>query len=324
MSKSLLSEISENVTLYHRSNHPMKVGDVVKPKRDEDGKHWLEHVVSEVGMEYYRKKHFPDKPSRLNCVYSAVIPRSRFVDKGNLYVVKPRGKIHVADSSIIDLFHESFDREHSDFERMRRLAKDKPEQMEWYIDHFSADRYWKGDGRKAKKENVEVLSDSAVVVEVIDDSDKRLQVNQVYEVTEDGVLLFWLHMYSQAYGHPTEQEMDIFTKLSKNLFGSVISEKGAASTESKGFLRKGLRIMPTRIRTAMTKGTDDVHAERGGEKRENLGKYREILLAIEIDGKWYRSYQEKIGDMHWDLKSHSFMRHYYKQPWDYGQYLKKV
>ena len=41
MPKSLLSEIGQNVTLYHRSNYPMKADDVVRSKREEDGKHWL-------------------------------------------------------------------------------------------------------------------------------------------------------------------------------------------------------------------------------------------------------------------------------------------
>lgn len=318
MPKSLLSEISENVTLYHRSHYPMKVGDVIKSKRDEDGKHWLEDIPSEIGMEYYRKKNFPDKPSRLSCVYSSVIPRSRFVDKGILYVVKPRGKIHVADSTIIDLFHESFDRQNSDYERMRRMVKDQPEQLEWHIDHFAADRYWKGGGRKAKKEDVEVLSDSAVIMDIIDESGKRLQTNQVYEVTEDGKLFFWLNMITSVFGKPTEKEMDVFTKLSNYLFNSV-SDKGMTPTESKGYLRAGLRVMPIDVQTSMTKGTDDVRGEK-----ENLGKYRKIRLAIEIDGKWYKPYKDKIGDMNWSLDAHSFMRNYHKQAWDYGKYLKKV
>ncbi len=151
MSKPILTEISENVTLYHRSEYPMKVGDVIKAKKDEDGKHWLEHIPSEIGLEYYRREKFPDKPSRFTCVYSSVVPRSRFVDKGTLYVVKPRGKIHVANSAIIDKFHDDFDRRNENYEEMRRLAKEKPEELEWYINHFDAERYWKGGGKPAKK-----------------------------------------------------------------------------------------------------------------------------------------------------------------------------
>jgi len=316
----ILTEISENVTLYHRSNYPMTVGDLIKSKRSEDGKHWLENIPSEIGLEFYRRKHFSDKPSRLNCVYSSVIPRSRFVDKGILYVVKPRGKIHVANSTLIDEFHEKFDRDNPNFEEIRRIAKERPERLEWEIDPFLAELYWKNDGKKAKREDVEILSESAVVIEIIDDSHKRIQPNKTYEVTEAGVLFFWFKLYSKDFGQPTEREMSVFNKLKKYLFSDLEEDGGLSKTEAKGYLRKGLKIKPQTVRTAMMKSVDDIHS---GQK-ENLGKYSQISVGFEIGHKWYESYKDKLAGMNFSLTAHSFMKRYHKQPWDYGKYLKLV
>lgn len=320
MPKSILREVSENVTLYHRSRYPMKVGDIIKAKRDEDGKHWLEDLPSEIGLEYYRREKYPDKPSRFTSVYSSVIPRSRFVHKGTLYVVKPRGKIHVANSAIIDEFHENFDRRNSNYEEMRKMAKEEPEELRYYINQFDADNYWKGGGKKANKEDIEVLSDSAIITEIIDESNVRLQENQAYEVTQDDTLFFWFQLYTATYGKPTEREMGIFNRLKDYLFSSVDPEKRMSPTEVMGYLKKGLLIMPTKVVSNTIKFPDDVHSG----VREHNGKYREIQIAFYLGRKWYRSYQDKLGGMNFSLHSKAFLKSYHKQPWDYGKYLKKV
>jgi hypothetical protein len=113
--EQLLSEISTNTPLYHRSLRKMNVGDAVEIPRDTANKHYLTYKMGELALEEERKETAPDAPSRLNCVYSSLIPRSRFVDKGYLYRIKPTGRIFVADSTLIDVIMERFDNEYYEY-----------------------------------------------------------------------------------------------------------------------------------------------------------------------------------------------------------------
>ncbi len=328
-STELLTEISENVTLYHRSKYPMKVGDVVKPKKDEDGKHWLEHVPAEIALELMRRKDFSNKPSRFNCVYSSVIPRSRFVDKGTLYVVKPRGKMLVTNSALIDEIHENFDRRSHDmfgfdsYEEIRKLMKDNPEHLLNALDYWDAKRYWEGSG-KVRKEDVEVLSDEAVIVEVVDETGKRLAEDKVYVVQEDDTLLFTFQAFAPwkpgtTKSEPTPEWIALYHKIINHIFSSTEKQSEYSEWEKTGYLRKGLKIMFTKVQSGATKGGDEA---RDPESIEHLGKYRSLEIAFEMDGKWYRSHGEDKS-FQFSLSAKSFMKRYHKQPWDYGKHLKE-
>ncbi len=125
--EQLLNEISTNTPLYHRSLRKMNVGDAIEiPKDLTTNKHYLANKMGELALEQERKEIAPDAPSRLNCVYSSLIPRSRFIDKGYLYRVKPTGRIFVADSTLIDAIMERFDNEY--YEYISRY--DQPERTE--------------------------------------------------------------------------------------------------------------------------------------------------------------------------------------------------
>ncbi len=79
--EQLLNEISTNTPLYHRSLRKMNVGDAIEiPKDLTTNKHYLANKMGELALEQERKEIAPDAPSRLNCVYSSLIPRSRFVE----------------------------------------------------------------------------------------------------------------------------------------------------------------------------------------------------------------------------------------------------
>lgn len=184
--EQLLSEISTNTPLYHRSLRKMNVGDAIEIPKDDTGKHYLTSKIGELALEQERKEIAPDAPSRLNCVYSSLIPRSRFVDKGYLYRVKPTGRIFVADSTLIDTIMERFDREYYDY--ISRY--DQPERKEIGQELIKNPRrlteflpseayyYWQGEkpniaafGKDALRD-IEVLSDGAIVTEVVSESEK--------------------------------------------------------------------------------------------------------------------------------------------------------
>ena len=60
---SFLNEVSEKTLVYHRSSYPMKVGDIITPKKDAETKnHWMESIEAEIGMEVLRIQKFPEKP----------------------------------------------------------------------------------------------------------------------------------------------------------------------------------------------------------------------------------------------------------------------
>ena len=112
LESGLLLEIDNNTTLYHRSLHQYKVGDIIDPKvKFGDGStHWLASQVSEKALEAYRQKNFPDKPSRFKCVYTSIIPNSAFIGKGPVYEVKPMGKWFLTFGNYINKINEQFER----------------------------------------------------------------------------------------------------------------------------------------------------------------------------------------------------------------------
>ena len=178
LQENLLVELSERNTLYHWSRKKMKMGDTIKPPRDKTGSHWLSKISMEVLLEEYRKNKFPNRPSRFNCIYSSLIPRSRFVDKGYLYVIKPIGNMFMTNSLLIDEMGERFSRETRDFYergiKQDDIIKD-PDRYVYYLETYLAHNYWKGDTTVTKRnlDRMEVLSDSAKVVEVINQDNLR-------------------------------------------------------------------------------------------------------------------------------------------------------
>ena len=103
----IINELSNNSTLYHRTTEKLKVGDIIKPNKTK-GTHWLEKNNMELALEGLREQKYSKKPSRFSCIFSSVIPRSRFVDKGYLYTIRPIGKMHMPDSTLIDQMDRKF------------------------------------------------------------------------------------------------------------------------------------------------------------------------------------------------------------------------
>jgi hypothetical protein len=328
MTPALLKEISNKTLVYHRSSHPMKIGDIIVSKKNpESKKHWMESVEAEIGLELYRRDEFSNKPSRLNCIYSSIIPRSRFSYKGNLYVVRPYGKVHVGDSAIIDKLIQDFEHsvrgmtgnyEYAD--RVNKQIKDNPQKALDYLNYNLADLYWRGKAfggnLRAAKKNIEVLSDSAEVVEFIADRENDIRAGEEYEVTEDDKLFAWLT--------PSNDVMDeewnrLNQKIQNHLFSTLDKAKKIRDYDSMGYLRKGVKVKPREVRLTSMKSQDDII---NPEQDDSKGKYSRMSMGFEMEGKWYMPYKDKYYTF--DLVMASHLRHYHKQPYDFGQYLRKI
>ena len=169
----------EGVTLYHRSFHKFKVGDVIKPKVDPStGKPHRSDRNVEKALEIYRSKKHPELPSRFNCVYLSYLPRSRFLSKGNLYAVKlGPGPTLTTDSMIIDELANRY-RSVYDYNSSKFL------EPYVYDDDDLIVKYWEGvDPTRDNLHNLEVLASSATVIEVIDD--KNMHPGDVIELGRD-------------------------------------------------------------------------------------------------------------------------------------------
>lgn len=164
--REILLEYSVNPasTLYHRSSHDFKVGDILTAQMDpKTGQHWLASKAVEKDLESLRKREYPDLPSRFNCVYLSFVPRSRFLAKGKLYAVEPIGKTHVVNSQIIDELSQSS-----------------------YPSYSLMEEYWQGsEPYRSNLADLEVLATSARVIEVVEeDNDKRLRPGDTIEFLE--------------------------------------------------------------------------------------------------------------------------------------------
>lgn len=337
LSEFLLREIGDRTTLYHRSSIKLKVGDVIKPKVDEKGTHWLTDKPFELALENYRQHYHKDKPSRLNCVYSSLVPRSRFVDKGFLYEIKPTGKIHIVDSRIIDESANEFDdRLYQSGEYRNGTDEDKkdlltnPNRLANFLS--GGMYYWNGTTpNKNNVKDIEVLSDSAVVIREIIESEKTkpLSVGDRVLVTEDNKLVAWLDVYlngSEGKGvviPKPKYTLDEAKKLKdwceKNLYSKVESSTNIdvswAGThfQIKGDLKKGIVLKIINIESA------------GAREKDDIGKYAGIMFDFYKDGKLISRDRIK-NDTNISHRFHTSSYLYYGRPrvFNFSQYLKKI
>jgi hypothetical protein len=133
---NLLSEVNDKSVLYHRSQKEFEPGDFYG---DLPLRQTAEH---EDFIEKFRKKYAPDKPSRLNCIYCSVVPRSVYIPKGKLYEVFPIGKTHTTLGYFVNDFIGIF------YEEIRTYAAGYITKADETINFF---------GKKIRKEAVENL-----------------------------------------------------------------------------------------------------------------------------------------------------------------------
>jgi hypothetical protein len=336
--EQLLNEISTNTPLYHRSLRKMNVGDVIEiPKDLTTNKHYLANKMGELAMEQERLLEAPDAPSRLNCVYSSLIPRSRFVDKGYLYRVKPTGRIFVADSTLIDVIMERFDSEY--YERVSRYDQQdrkeieqdllkNPSKLTNYLPR-EAYEYWKGDMPniaafgKAALRDLEVLSDGAIVTEVVSESEKSTPfvMGDDVVVTESDKLKASLDLYinsttakgDEVKSDLTEQEInDLLNYIGNEIFDGVKSENKYGAITFKGYLKKGAKLKIISLASNI----------RGGRKNTRKGKYETMMFDFYFNDKLI-SRNKKVNDKN---ITHRFTLGSWdnENVYDYSKYLKNI
>jgi hypothetical protein len=341
--EQLLSEISTNTPLYHRSLRKLNVGDTVEIPRDVVNKHYLSYKMGELALEEERKETAPDAPSRLNCVYSSLIPRSRFVDKGYLYRIKPTGRIFVADSTLIDTIMERFDNEYYEYisrydqPERKEIEQDllkNPKRLMQYLPR-EAYEYWKGEtpniaafGKSALRD-IEVLSDGAIVTEVVSESEKSTPfvIGDDVVVTESDKLRANLTLYlntkTLAKGEEvkpdyTPEEMSsLLNYIGNNIFDGVKAEPSKYTENSYDFLgnlKKGAKLKIISLASNI----------RGGRSAYNIkaGKYETIMFDFYVDGKLI-SRNRKNNDKNITHRL-TLSRWSNENIPDYSKYLKKI
>ena len=337
--EQLLKEISNDTPLYHRSMRKMNVGDAIEiPKETSSGKHHLASKMGELALEEERKEIAPNAPSRLSCVYSSLIPRARFVDKGYLYRVKPTGRIFVADSTLIDAIMERFDRDYYDYisrydqSERKEIEQDllqNPKKLTGYLPS-EAYYYWKGSApNKNTLRDIEVLSDGAIVTEVVSESEKSTPfiIGDDVVVTESDKLKASLDLYinskTLAKGeevkpdYTPEEISSLLNYIGNNIFDGVKAEPSKYTENSYDFLgnlKKGAKLKIISLASNI----------RGGRSAYNIkaGKYETIMFDFYVDGKLI-SRNRKNNDKNITHRL-TLSRWSNENIPDYSKYLKKI
>ncbi len=249
LKESLLLELSNNSTLYHRSPNEYKVGDKIMGQRSRPD-------VKEMLLEYVRQKSFEDLPNRTRCIYSSPVPRSRFMDKGILYVVKPIGNHFITDSRIIDEIGNKI----SDYGVENRIVEKEEvaENIDFYLGAFNVshliDRYWKGsesNKSKDKLQDLEILSEGIEIIEVINQTEKLFTGDEIKVVGEFSIELPYFLTENE-----TDDEETAKTKqqMIAKYFDSVDKSK---SYNQRGTIKKGTVLKVAGTRRKMDQSKDE-------------------------------------------------------------------
>lgn len=333
--ENLLAELSERNTLYHRSLKKMKVGDIIKPRMDKTGSHWLASLPFELVLEEYRKEKFPNAPSRLNCIYSSVVPKSRFVDKGYLYIIKPIGKMLMTNSSYIDILADRFSREEIRYyDRGIKAAdiKANPKHFLYDLDYYLAQKYWKGEIENGRKDidDIEILSESAKIIEIVNEENKLIVGNNV-KVTESDKIYCTVDLYLEEdmidkYESKSDENFMNFVKDVENLFSGNFKkqfdkydyDRKSGRISIQGFLRKGDKLKILFIQSAGYRKYEDDYV---------IGKYKQMLFGFYLNNKYYdrTKNQEKNGLPNYRMQYFNHASNVEKgHPPDISLFLKKV
>ncbi|HRW21679.1 MAG TPA: hypothetical protein P5509_06885 [Bacteroidales bacterium] len=292
-----LYELSENSTLYHRSFNKYKVGDIIHPSVGKKGTHWSEDDVMEIGLEEFRKENYPNRPSRANAVYSSVIPRSRFFDKGYLYVVKPIGNFFMTDSMLIDQLNEDLFQSQKNSPRgflTLTDAKKYPKVVLNFLSWYNMKKYWEGVKSLPKKRwgDLEILADQAQVVQVIEDAPGTLRPGMDIVITENDKLMVTLSIYNNEDKHkegrttlPPAEIKKVISYIEKNIINGKVKEKSYDKDvyEISGYLRKGAKLQISYIRSSNTKNIQSTW-----DDNKPMQKYQHMMFDFYVGKKLYR------------------------------------
>lgn len=173
----LLNEISEKTTLYHRSPHDFKIGQILDGSKKSgqkehraQGSDWAGNEMAELLLEEYRQKNHPNLPSRNDVIYTSVVPRARFLGKGRLYEVKiaEDASYHITNAEIIDELKElTYQRETG---RYGGVPQKKIDQL--------VKAYWKPTGWLGREhvKSIEVIATKVKVVGIPDEDHEGMEI----------------------------------------------------------------------------------------------------------------------------------------------------
>lgn len=334
-----LFELSSNSTMYHRSMHKFKVGDIIKPMKNKTGEHWLQSNSMEVALENLRQERYSDKPSRFNCIYTTVVPRSRFVDKGYLYTVRPLGNFFMTDSKIIDEMDGRFSSNLNDYfgedwkqqSEVQKLAKNGDKRAIELLTMnlpYEANRYWTGiRSLRGRIQDIEILCDSVIVTEFDEDKD-RLKVGDKIVITDEKITGSLDLYFNSKANSSKEFTFDEITKMvndiTKNIFVNpkidkkTYTKKGGGINGSDehvytitGTLRKNTKLEISFIKNEIYNKHYDP------ELRKNT-KYTDMMFNFYLGRKLYRRTDQS------PLFRFSLYNYGKEKLHDVSQYMKKI
>ena len=263
----------------------------------------MEKKKFEKALELFRQKNYPDEPSRFTSVFTSVIPRSRFKDKGYLYVIKPEGKMLMTDSRLIDEMEQDFDREYFDRleygfrEEDEKYLNENPERLSIFLNGLLADQYWRGELYGADKEGIEVLCERAKITEIIERKKEDLIHGDRVIVLEDNKVFAVTHIYFEKEDikklKDKEKEIIDFIEGFKSLYVdpeeklSVYDENmgGGGNLEIKGYLKKDTKLKIEYLQSSMSKRKPRDEEDYGA--REHY-KYTRFIFSPYINNKLFK------------------------------------
>ena len=234
LSKALLLEMSTDTLLYHRSTHNFKIGDTIKPHGiGLNNKHfYIERDNVEKFLEQYRPAN---KPSRGNSVYLSVIKKSRFIEKGTLYVCKiaSNSKWHITNSRLVDELYDRIDQ----YPENKNIAE----------------TYWKPDKFQISQstvKDIEILADKVIVVDIVKEQ-RDYNKGDIVKLKKDfidihkysGIDGIWLYSEDDVNKHIEASKEDKI-KLAKKIGIKLI----IAGMETKLTFPKGMKLKVSLIR----------------------------------------------------------------------------
>lgn len=338
LNEELLKELSDNSTLYHHSIKLMNPGEEIKIHKDpKTHQHWLKNSKFEKALDYFRQKYYPNRPSRFNSIYSTPIPRSRFADKGYLYVIKPSGNMFMTNSQLIDSMHEDFNRKfytdsvESEFQYKYGadwLKQIIPRDYLFCLDEHDADNYWNGASGNIK--DLEILSEKAIVIERIENKNELIS-NRKVEVTENGKLYCSANFYFYLQNsnndntlnynsiHEIESEIEKIKKLFFNIEYHTVEQRDAFNDQYVAFQISGTLAAHTQymiINTILTK-----YFDISTNELKHAGKYKFIQVIPIINNK-ILNYKRRHP--YSNMKIMNSYTNEYPMVYDFGKYLKVI
>lgn len=249
-------DVSADNDLYHRSFQDLPVGTVLSGERSKMNER---SHFSENALEMIRQKYYPDKPSRLNCAYATFVPSSRFNAYGKLYRVKPRGKMHVANSRLVDeiwkhevdvsgrYYDSSYYDDMSAKEKIKLMTDDYLREYNYLLKSYWKDVF----ATKENLKDLEVIADEMIVVEAIHE-DRKLVPGTLVKLPIDitaSIDVYGDDSFDRRKSNVFDLPGTIVSKLESKNVKILKNEKDGSRTSIKVLVPKNTEIEVLQYKT---------------------------------------------------------------------------